>query len=684
MSPFVGVESGAGWLESRAVAGFATQAGGPSGFVEAATNSSIQQMIFAQLKFAPAKSVRSSTIILATFNAIAAFATALGITYDSYTRARRNKRRLKLSHPGLLFVPAGEVYPLVLSLGIVVQSTTFALAQSTGLNQFFITGCTLLSQIMLPVVFLVPYIQFVFAIEITMRALQKKPFPPRGKWTVSICLTTVGLLVLANFLVADFVQSRDFCFGSLFFFVAKYAMGIFAVLTTITAVLLVCAVALSTVLHRSNKIETTERVTGSRMVYYLALATISNAFLLPFFYCLAFNNQSDTEGQTFTLAMVASVVANVSGVMTGGLYLFLKSNTLSAIGPRNKGGEYDRQKVKHTIRRYGTNDLVFSGHMMRPVSGPGTLRRSESETSLVSYEKEEEAEAESREGRSLSDSPRPNPLRSNAVYPPVSIPRTPEPARISAVTNGHVRKRSYNIFPNNGNSNSSKSSVTLLPATTYSPYSNTRAKDSDSALDSLKPPPSLRNLVGRHRRDSSIGSSATVQIGLRISSVDTVPLIGKRTVAAETEVPTDGDYRKETADTSLRRPSPLGITATLGSDVNVVPDSSPKRDPVKDARMKTLPPVPAVSADFSGGVTYKSQEQDSDQEEVLLLNSDVYVPKSSGKTTKLPSPKGVGFTVPTSKLHNGSPSSSPVVTTPRRQPVGDSPTRSANTKGDWI
>lgn len=42
------------------------------------------------------------------------------------------------------------MYPLVLSFGIVVQSITFAVAQSTGLEKLFGEGCTLLSQMVLP------------------------------------------------------------------------------------------------------------------------------------------------------------------------------------------------------------------------------------------------------------------------------------------------------------------------------------------------------------------------------------------------------------------------------------------------------------------------------------------------------------------------------------------------------
>lgn len=47
-------------------------------------------------------------------------------------------------------MPSGEVYPLVLSFAITIQSTTFAVAQSAGLQNIVIYGCTLISQLMLP------------------------------------------------------------------------------------------------------------------------------------------------------------------------------------------------------------------------------------------------------------------------------------------------------------------------------------------------------------------------------------------------------------------------------------------------------------------------------------------------------------------------------------------------------
>lgn len=51
-----------------------------------------------QFRFQAAKSIRTSTIILASFNVIAAFATAVGIFWDSYLTAKRNNAKFKFRY----------------------------------------------------------------------------------------------------------------------------------------------------------------------------------------------------------------------------------------------------------------------------------------------------------------------------------------------------------------------------------------------------------------------------------------------------------------------------------------------------------------------------------------------------------------------------------------------------------
>lgn len=43
-----------------------------------------------------------------------------------------------------------QVYPFVLSLGIVAQGIIFAVAQARGLDALLINGCVNISQIMMP------------------------------------------------------------------------------------------------------------------------------------------------------------------------------------------------------------------------------------------------------------------------------------------------------------------------------------------------------------------------------------------------------------------------------------------------------------------------------------------------------------------------------------------------------
>lgn len=125
-------------------------------------------------------------------------------------------------------------------------------------------------------IFLVPYLQLIFGAELTLRGLGKKPFPKRGHWTVAICLGIWSTLLLITGLVTFFVPSSDFCFASLFWFVAKWAEGGFALFTIISVTLIGCAITVFVKLTRYSTIETSERVEASRMVYFLSVAILSN------------------------------------------------------------------------------------------------------------------------------------------------------------------------------------------------------------------------------------------------------------------------------------------------------------------------------------------------------------------------------------------------------------------------
>ncbi|TPX09652.1 uncharacterized protein E0L32_009125 [Thyridium curvatum] len=666
----------------------------PGGFQ--AGNNQTTAMLINEFRFAAAKSIRTSTIILAAFNAVAAFTTAMGILYDNYTTKRRNDRNFRFRRNGFNFVQSAEVFPLVLSIGIAIQGTLFAMAQANGLESLLARGCTLVAQAMLPgklehritflenpleadfgtpAIFIVPYIQLVFGLEITFRALRRRPFPQRNKWVVTICLVIILMMLLINFLVADFIQSPDFCFASLFWYVSKYAAGCFALLTGISVILLLSTVTLSLRLSRSDNIETCERVGASRMVYYLVLAILSNVIMIPFFFNLAFLDQSDPNNQALSLSMVAAVVANVSGLMTGGLHLFLRSNTISTIRPRHKSGDECRQKkMKYQISRPGPGDPGYDDLVRRDAAESAMLRRMFEDASLITRadDKDYEAHPAGRRHSSVySVLQKPNPLRSNAVYSPETI-QSPEPAQLARPSTSHSYKQAYSLFPGSGAE--SVKSFTLLPATTYNPQSGPKPR---TGFGTLKPPPSLNNLVGRHRRDSSMVSSATVQIGLRLSNVDDIQRGPPQAVDAHVysiecppgECPNVNEGAEAARSSPLARPQAAAPSETASDSDYGEPydDESPFRDPVKDARMKTLPPVPRTP------VVENLPQQPQQQ----TLGAGVYIPQQSPTRAKVTSPKGVGFATTATRPSPGARSPPPMRSNSNASPA-------ANNDGDWI
>ncbi|KAH9901903.1 hypothetical protein F4778DRAFT_131220 [Xylariomycetidae sp. FL2044] len=584
-----------------------------------------------EFKFLAARSIRTSTIILAAFNTISAFATAAGIYFDAYMRAKRSNTGGKQKINIFTCVGGPETFPFILSLGITIQGIIFAVSQAHGLDGLFKAGCSLVSQFMWPAIFIVPYIQLVFGLEVAFRALRTRPFPPRGKWDVAICLAVIKILLLITGLVAFFVPAPNFCFASLFWFVAKWAEGGFVLLLMIAVVLTICATVVFLKLTRYSMIENSQRIGASRMVYYMATGVVTNSLMVPFFIYLTLSSPFDDDnGPGLTLSMIATVVANVTGLMTGGLHLFLRSNTIATIGPKDKTAEYERQKFKQQIKVRGPSEMDFHDHMLQPVSGPRSLRKAESQESLVSSDRGDTTLRESNipAGEWAQSGPtNPNPLRSNAVYQ-ATTPKAPEPAQVAnslhPTSHGRKPSASYTLFPNRAQNNNT-TSVALLPSTTYAPNANT-TPFADFGM--LRPPPSIPANGFRHRRDSSMASSATVQIGLRLSNVEDMPPMASR-VVTEAERTNAFDWPEKTNPAPAHRPSPLANASSADSVASASRPQSPERIGDTLARERS----PSLLA------------HEHDEQKECILCPKVYDPNSPTKS-KVPSPRGVGFQLP--------------------------------------
>ncbi|KAI0166695.1 hypothetical protein GGR52DRAFT_70816 [Hypoxylon sp. FL1284] len=627
--------------------------GHSSGFSQAAYNQtgsfgSFGFSAFNQFKFSAAKSIRTSTIILAAFNVVSAFATAAGIYYDCYTTSKRLNPNAKTRDHVFRCVRGPETYPFILSLGITIQGITFAVLQSYGLEHMFLLRCSLISQLMWAAIFIVPYTQLVFVLEVTFRSLRSTPFPSRGKWTVVICLVIVKILLVGTGLVGFFIPPHNFCFASLFWYAIKWSEGGFILLLTIAIVLAICGVIIFIRLSRHSTIETSERISASRTVFYIVLAVISNALILPFFASFALSG-SDPKAfkTTTTLAMISTVVANVTGLMTGGLHLFLRSNTIGTIAPKDKLDEYERQQAKYKSQMKMTRGMDFNDHILQPVSKPQSLPKNESQENLID---------EKGYAKNPSTGDDPNPLRSNAALDISGLPQAPEPAQvastISPTTHSRKPSASYTLFPSKNQAN--KASAALLPSTAYIPNPQSDPTAIEFPLigpsETLKPPPSYQSW-GRHRRNSSQVSSATVQIGLRLSNIANIGTARKP--SSDTERPYVPDFPGKEEIGIAYQPRPLATSSTAKA---------------------AAPPSSGSTAEEA----LQETAQDKDKKD-CTLSPAVFNPNSPTKA-KTPSPRGVGFSIP--KRANTSPMQGTPAPTPSRNRGNSS--GASNNKSEWI
>jgi hypothetical protein len=420
-------------------------------------------------------------------------------------------------------------------------------------------------------------------------------------------------------------------------------------------------------------IDEEERVAGSRMIYYIILAIVPNvgsacfrmgldplacvlipkqALMIPFFTYVSFGYQFfDRSHIGPTLSLIATVVANVTGLMTGGLYLFLRSSTISPISPKNKLDEYERQQTQYQIG-IPKNGADSDSPVMKPAATTQWLRSAEQEKFTgdgnISF-KELEGSTPFGNPYDTHYSQRRNAFKHNLIVQNQNLTQTP-----SFKSSWRKPISSYGLWP--GRIQTNRASKPVLPSTVF-PWNGT-SQPSDDCCDMLQLPPPIQPPGFRHKRDSSMASHATVQIGLRISNVEDARPITSST-AGGMETIHSLDCPRNPRFASANRPSPL---MTSGSSTRSL---SPPRPLEVDTAMKTLPPVP--------------QGPQAEADRPLILNPTVYNPNSPTKG-KVPSPKGVGFNVPPR------PNNSPIDSLEALPPVVPARGNSAGvaSSADWI
>ena len=361
-----------------------------------------------------------------------------------------------------------------------------------------------------------------------------------------------------------------------------------------------------------------------------------------------------------TLATVASVVANVSGLLTGGLYLFLRSSTISTITPKDKMHDYERQKLKDNIRRGPDTPDLDGRHSSQSGQSPNDRESQEilvgmgtSHSPRNSPELRSGPMSPNMDGFVFNDYTAPNP---QSALDSSAAPKAPEPAQLTRTTSRTLGRRpstSYSLFPSNQpnlSSNPAPNPAILLPSTAYSPNPNIGAPEPSSlqipfSARDLKPPPPMGPEGFRsHRRDSSLQSHATVQIGLRFSNVEDIGNLANKESIEMERVHSLGCPNKTSPSASAstsQRPSPLATSEQAGPRTSHIKSAS---DSARMEMMKSLPPVPPQSLVPPAPTPTEIARASP----APTLSPTVYTPPNTAAPVKakMVSPKGVGFNTP--------------------------------------
>ncbi|KAF2710688.1 hypothetical protein K504DRAFT_376599 [Pleomassaria siparia CBS 279.74] len=495
------------------------------------TSENTTRTIIADLKLAQVQTLRTMHLTLGAFSLFLALMTVHRITSDARRLASTqsplsNKR---FAFRSLQNVHPAETFPLVLACGAVIQQIIFIAVQSTSLNSVLANNCRSMAMIAYPAIFLLGYVTLVFGIETAWRGLKRERFAPRGKWNSPACLVSILALLLATWMPTIAWPMFNRCLGDLVWFTMRYELISITVLSIMVFAFFLLTAMISIQLMRTPDMDHNERISASRMCYYLLMVSVVYILVMP---VQIQSHERDFEN-TLATSRIAEVSLFTSGIVVAFFHMFLRVNaTRMVINPIAESSTQSTQK-RPNFRLFGPSDLEMN------ISGPIALqggRRPESRQGLIDVGPEKnlsdfDAEYFMRSNRPLS----PGSMQSHGSIDPSRWPLPPFPDINDDVSPDQKRiKSNYSLFPTRAEE------IPRLPATVYSPTSATaenrlsklaiRRPSRDNSFNDTKsvtdvseafsfnfltkPPPLFS---GRHQRNESTNSTATVQIGLRFS-----------------------------------------------------------------------------------------------------------------------------------------------------------------------
>lgn len=356
--------------------------------------------------------------------------------------------------------------------------------------------------------------------------------------------------------------------------------------------------------------------------------------------------------------------------------MFLRSKTATISFEMNSG---PLGRGKHDVGMSSFSEGAFNKQMASPVSErpiPSELDgQPEIRDGIVGPEKGRPASVESLDAFPFTSPNQYDPLGPKADELGNTLPGISEAITASlpgSAKRTHIRKQSYSLFPGSAVVSPVKAALPAIHVEPVSKYSTQNVPTNDA--DELKPPPAIH--FG-HRRDSSVVSSATVQIGLRISQA---PPQSQDATVPQRFIPSTRYNPNTLSPTSPLSPKLIPISFSFRPGSPPPASSRPPKEP-SPLRMntisaqpspspadpnKTLPPTPKAPG-FSFALP-KVRTGSTTQ-----LSPVVYSPQKKGATAAASSSSNAAS--PRSAAPTGT-------TSPKRAPLPSSPRPPANLRPD--
>lgn len=135
-------------------------------------------------------------------------------------------------------------------------------------------------------IFSLSYMHLVFGFEMAIRSLKKTPFQPRNKWANTACISAFVILLICTWIPTRIIPEEKMkCYGDIIwqsFRNVKTGVGISAGLVF---AFLTMAAIIGLQLYNTQNVDTSERIAGSRMVYYLTASSILQVGFLSLSLC---------------------------------------------------------------------------------------------------------------------------------------------------------------------------------------------------------------------------------------------------------------------------------------------------------------------------------------------------------------------------------------------------------------